>query len=175
MMKMNQNHKVAIYPGTFDPITLGHLDIIERSLKIVDSLIIGVAAATTKTVLLPLDQRVEMINLILQDYFPHRNVQAIGFNGLLIDFARHHQIKLLIRGLRAVSDFEYEFQLAWMNTKLAPEIETLFLPASERTHFVSSSIVKEVAKLGGDLREFVPHEIALQLKNYYGQVKKPLN
>jgi pantetheine-phosphate adenylyltransferase len=164
---MKNNTKAAIYPGTFDPITLGHMSIIERALKIIDQLVIGVAVETAKDVMFHVEHRVATINSILTKYFPNSNVKAIGFSGLLVDFARAQEINLLIRGLRAASDFEYEFQLAWMNTKLASEIETIFLPASDKTHFVSSSIVKQIAKLGGDLKEFVPDEVSQQLKKYY--------
>lgn len=169
---MSYSNKVAIYPGTFDPLTFGHLDIIERSLKIIDKLIIGVAAETPKQIQFSLKDRVDTINLVLEKYFPQENARAVGFEGLLVDFARNERVNLIIRGLRAASDFEYEFQLAWMNTKLASEIETLFLPASEKTHFVSSSIVKQIARLGGDLKEFVPKEVSQQLKDYYGQYPK---
>jgi pantetheine-phosphate adenylyltransferase len=144
--------KIAIYPGTFDPFTNGHAEIVEKSLTIVDHLIIAIAADNLKTPFFSLSQRQEMIAQEIKIY----NNQGRGlvsveiFSGLLVDFARKKNALLIVRGLRALSDFEYEFQLSCMNSKLAPEINTMFLPASERTHFISSNMAKEVTRLSGD-------------------------
>ncbi len=142
----------AIYPGTFDPVTNGHSDLIVRASKLFSEVIIGVAASPSKKPRFDLAQRVAMIEQVTQDL---TNVSVVGFSGLLVDFAKHHQAKVLIRGLRAVSDFEYEFQLANMNRRLSPELESVFLTPAEENSFISSTLVKEVALHQGDVSQFV--------------------
>ena len=142
----------AIYPGTFDPVTNGHTDLITRGGKLFDQVIVGVAASPSKKPLFSLEQRVEFIEQITQ-HLP--NVTVVGFSGLLVDFAKFHQATVLIRGLRAVSDFEYEFQLANMNRRLSPDLESVFLTPAEENSFISSSLVKEVALHNGDVSQFV--------------------
>jgi pantetheine-phosphate adenylyltransferase len=145
--------RLAIYAGTFDPVTLGHLDLIERGAEIFERLILAVAAQPPKSPLFSADERLAMMREVVQKL---RNVQVEVLDGLLIDFARRRRAKVLLRGLRAYSDFEYEFQMALTNRKMAPEIETLFMMPKEIHSYVSSSTVKEVARLGGDTSEFVP-------------------
>ena len=157
--------RVGIYPGTFDPITFGHMDIIRRGLWIVDRLVIGVAADSVKTPLFSLKERVDMVRDDVQPLIQSgANIHVEGFEGLLVNFAKEHQATLLIRGLRAVSDFEYEFQMAGMNTKLEPKVQTVFLPASESTHFIASRFVKEVARLGGNVAGLVSEGVSKKLQ-----------
>jgi pantetheine-phosphate adenylyltransferase len=154
--------KVAIYPGTFDPVTFGHLDIIKRASKLFDHLIIAAAKDNYKNPLFSLDERLELIkeetaNLGL------KNISVEKFEGLLVQYASKRNAQVIIRGLRAVSDFEYEFQMFGMNSKLNSEIQTIFLPASETNHFIASKLVKEVARLGGDISKFVSPNVASKL------------
>lgn len=142
----------AIYPGTFDPITNGHIEIANRAANMFERLIIAVADSRAKGPLFDIDYRVELAQQVLQK---KSNISVTGFDTLLIDCAKQHGAKVIVRGLRAVSDFEYEFQLASMNRRLAPELETMFLTPSENFTFVSASLVKEIAKLGGDVSQFV--------------------
>ncbi|WP_305371432.1 pantetheine-phosphate adenylyltransferase [Photobacterium leiognathi] len=142
----------VIYPGTFDPITNGHLDLIERAAAMFDHVIVGVAFNPSKKPLFDLNERVELAGKITQHL---NNVEIVGFSGLLVDFAKEHNANILVRGLRAVSDFEYEFQLANMNRRLMPELETVFLTPAEENSFISSTIVKEVALHKGDVSQFV--------------------
>ncbi|WP_305420674.1 pantetheine-phosphate adenylyltransferase [Photobacterium leiognathi] len=142
----------VIYPGTFDPITNGHLDLIERAAAMFDHVIVGVAFNPSKKPLFDLNERVELAGKITQHL---DNVDIVGFSGLLVDFAKEHNANILVRGLRAVSDFEYEFQLANMNRRLMPELETVFLTPAEENSFISSTIVKEVALHKGDVSQFV--------------------
>ncbi|WP_419237047.1 pantetheine-phosphate adenylyltransferase [Photobacterium leiognathi subsp. mandapamensis] len=142
----------VIYPGTFDPITNGHLDLIERAAAMFDHVIVGVAFNPSKKPLFDLNERVELAGKITQHL---DNVEIVGFSGLLVDFAKEHNANILVRGLRAVSDFEYEFQLANMNRRLMPELETVFLTPAEENSFISSTIVKEVALHKGDVSQFV--------------------
>lgn len=151
---------IAIYPGTFDPITRGHSDLVERSALLFDRVIVALAANPGKTPVFSLEERIHLAQTVLGHY---HNVEVCGFNGLLVDFAREKGANIIIRGLRAVSDFEYEFQLAGMNRKLAPDIETLFLTPAEQYTYISSSLVREVATLGGDISPFVPEEIVAEL------------
>lgn len=142
----------AVYPGTFDPITNGHFDLIERAARFYDCLVIAVADNQNKRSLFTLEQRVELAKEVTKDL---QNVKVVGFSGLLVDFVRKINGHVLLRGLRAVSDFEYEFQLASMNRKLAPEIETMFMTPAEQYAFISSSLVREISRLGGDVSDFV--------------------
>jgi pantetheine-phosphate adenylyltransferase len=153
----------AVYPGTFDPLTNGHMDIIERGLKLFDILIIAVADNKNKQPLFSLQERIELIQSSLINCKKLSNIRVTGFDNLLIEFCQQHQAKVILRGLRAVSDFEYEFQLAGMNKKLNPAIETLFLPTTEQNAYISSSLVKEVARLGGDVEKFIPAYVKAEL------------
>lgn len=153
--------KIALYPGSFDPITYGHLDIIQRALKVFDNLIIAVASNSKKTALFTPEERVELIRLALKD-FPEVTVD--WFEGLTVEYAEKMGVNAIIRGLRAVSDFEYEFQMAHMNKRLKPDIETFFLPTGESLFYLSSQIVKEVVLLGGDVSGMVPDVVAKWLK-----------
>ena len=148
--------KIGVYPGTFDPMTNGHLNIIKRSLKIVDSLIIGVADNLNKRPLLSIDQRKDIIlNDIKLIELENKKIDIYPVEGLLTEFAKNHNADCIIRGLRAVSDFEYEFQMTGMNYVLNPKIETVFLMSADNNSFISSNLVKEVHKLGGDVSKFV--------------------
>ena len=149
--------KIAIYPGTFDPLTRGHEDLIRRGSKIFDQLIVGVADSRNKKPFFTLEERIEMASEVLSHY---PNVKVLGFSGLLKDFVRENQGNVILRGLRAVSDFEYEFQLANMNRQLAPDVESLFLTPSEKYSFISSTLVREIAALGGDITKFVHPVVA---------------
>jgi pantetheine-phosphate adenylyltransferase len=143
----------AVYPGTFDPITYGHVDLVERAARIFDRIIVAVAANKNKTPFFSLEERVDLAKEALKK---SNNVEVIGFDILLIDFMRAHQASLILRGLRVVSDFDYEFQLAGMNRHLAADIESLFLMPAEHYTYISSSFVREIASLGGDIKPFVP-------------------
>jgi pantetheine-phosphate adenylyltransferase len=158
-----RNPKTAIYPGTFDPITCGHLDIIRRALKLVDHLVIAVAKDTSKNPLFSVAKRVELVKQEVAHLNVDNAIEVVGFEGLLIDFARQKNSDIIIRGLRAVSDFEYEFQMFGMNSRLDPTIQTIFLPASESAHFIASRLVKEVARLGGDVSSFVSKNVEQEL------------
>ena len=148
--------KIGIYPGTFDPLTFGHIDVIKRSLKIVDKLIIGIADNDNKTPLLSIEERKLIIDSDIKDYFNQNNKIIIkNIDGLLTDFAKINNVTCIIRGLRAVSDFDYEFQMTGMNYQLNPDLETIFLMSSDKNSFISSNFVKEVHKLGGDVSKFV--------------------
>lgn len=152
---------IAVYPGTFDPITNGHSDLVGRAAKLFDKVIVAVAEHTAKTTVCTIDQRVELARVALEGL---KNVEVVPFQGLLVDFCRKTGGNLVIRGLRAVSDFEYEFQLAGMNRRLAPDIETIFLTPAEQYAFISSTLVREIARLGGDVSEFVHPEVQLLLQ-----------
>ena len=154
----------AIYPGTFDPATLGHIDLISRAAKLFDEVIVAVAENQGKSPLFSLEERVSMLE---ESIVGLGNVRVIGFNNLLMDCAREQKANTILRGLRAVSDFEYEFQLASMNRHLDPSIETTFLTPSENYAFVSSTLIKEVASLGGDVSEFVSPQVMEALKIAY--------
>ncbi len=158
--------RTALYPGTFDPITLGHRDIIERATILCDRLIIAVAENAGKNPLFSLDDRVSLITKDLSRMaFRNKScqVEVIAFDTLLVDFARTHQTTLLIRGLRAVSDFEYEFQMAGINTALDPILETVFLPTTSHHQFIASSLIKEIARLKGNIHAFVSDAVAEKL------------
>lgn len=147
----------TIYPGTFDPITNGHIDVVRRASKLFERVIVGVAINPGKAPTFSLEQRVALAQESLQDI---KEVEVCGFKGLLVDFAKEKNAKVILRGLRAVSDFEHEFQLASMNRRMEPEVETLFLTPAEQYTFISSSLVREIAILGGDVSEFVPACVA---------------
>jgi len=151
----------AIYPGSFDPITNGHLDVLSRAARLFDEVIMAVAINQSKQVLFSVEERVELLKASCQ-HLP--NVRVASFNGLLVDFARQSEAKAVIRGLRAVSDFEFEFQMALMNRSLEPELEALFLMPSEEYSYISSRMVKEVARLGGEVSRFVPKCVERALK-----------
>ena len=148
------NESIAVYPGSFDPLTVGHDDLVQRSLRLVDHLIVAVAETATqgKAGLFSIEQRVDLIREVYAD---EPRVEATSFSGLLVDFAQARGARLIIRGLRAVSDFEYEFQMALMNRSLWPEVEVLFMAPDSRYTFLSSSLVREVGRLGGDVTKFV--------------------
>ena len=157
-------NKVIVYPGTFDPITCGHEDLVKRALALFDGVIVAVAENTPKTPCFPLEERVELARLALAGL---DNVRVEPFSGLLVDFVRSRGSCMVLRGLRAVSDFEYEFQLAGMNRRLAPEMETVFLTPAEQHMFVSASMVREIARLRGDVRPFVHPMVADRLVAKY--------
>ena len=153
--------RTAVYPGTFDPITNGHVDLVDRASPLFERLVVGVAESPGKGPALPLQLRVDLARTALARY---PNVEVRGFNGLLAHFVREIGGGVLLRGLRAVSDFEYEFQLASMNRHLIPEVETLFLTPAEQYGFISSSLVREISRLGGDVSGFVPPAVAAALQ-----------
>ncbi|MDD3241075.1 MAG: pantetheine-phosphate adenylyltransferase [Lachnospira sp.] len=155
----------AIYPGSFDPVTLGHLDIIRRSSKLVDHLIVGVLNNSGKSPLFSVDERVNMLKEVTSDL---ENVEIISFSGLLVDFARKQQVQTIIRGLRAVTDFEYELAMSQTNRVVAPEVDTIFLNTSLKYAYLSSSMVKEVAMYGGDISKFIPEQVINQVYEKYG-------
>ena len=148
--------KIAIYPGSFDPITNGHVDLIKRASKIFDEVIIAITQNANKSSFLSIDQRVGAVESSIKSL---SNTRVLSFNSLLVDFARDHNAQIIIRGLRAVSDFEYEFQLSGMNKRLNSEIETLFMTPSEEFANISSSLVREILSLGGDISPFVPSQV----------------
>ena len=156
--------RTIIYPGTFDPITLGHMDLVKRATRLFDTVILAVAADSSKKSLFSFQERIDLCSEVLADI---DGLQVTGFHGLLANFAKEQNACALLRGLRAVSDFEFEFQLANMNRRLAPEIESLFLTPSEQYSFISSSLVKEVASLGGEICEFVHPSVAKALNEKY--------
>lgn len=149
---MKLDHRVAIYPGTFDPMTRGHEDLVRRASNLFDRLILAIAESPSKRPQFPLVDRVDMAREILADL---DNVEIVGFNSLLMTFVHERGAKVIVRGLRAVSDFEYEFQMAGMNRSLYPEVETVFLTPGEQHMFISATMVREIARLGGDVSKFV--------------------
>lgn len=156
--------RVAVYPGSFDPITRGHEDIVRRALGFVDRVIVAVAHRRTqpKSGLFDIAERVDLIRSVFPD---EPRVTATDFNGLLVDFARDQNVQIIVRGLRAVSDFEYEFQMALMNRQLYPEVETIFLAPDEHYSYLSASLVREIASLGGDIAQFVAPSVLAALEN----------
>ncbi len=157
--------KKAVYAGTFDPITYGHIDVVVRALKIFDKIIIGVSASPKNT-LFTQKQRIQLINAV---FYKNKKIDVMGFSSLLVDFAKTLGANTIIRGIRAVSDFDYELQLTLMNRKLAPKIETIFLMPSEKYIFISSSLVKEIAALNGDISHLVPAIVGEELRKKLGK------
>lgn len=150
----------AMYPGTFDPITLGHEDLVRRARRLFDRVVVAIAANPGKEPMFSLDERVGLARTALADM---KNVEVTGYSGLTVDFARENNLQVIVRGLRAVSDFEYEFQLASMNRHLTDEVETLFLTPTEQFTFISSGLVREIASMGGDVTDFVSPQVRLAL------------
>ena len=155
---------VAVYPGTFDPITHGHTDLVTRAARVFDHVIVAIAESPHKTPFFTLQKRIELAHTQLGDL---DNISIVGFSNLLVDFVLQNNASVIVRGLRAVSDFEYEFQLASMNRNLCDDVETMFLTPDEQYGFISSTLVREVARLGGDVSQFVGPEIELALKQQF--------
>lgn len=160
--------RLAIYPGSFDPLTNGHLDIVERGLSLFDEVIVAILINPKKQSLFSIEERIDLLNEI---FINHPNVHADSFNGLLVDYARQKQATVILRGMRAVSDFEHEFQMAIMNRRMDRKIQTIFLMTGFRWIFTSSSIIKEVAQFGGDVSDLVPDPVNKRLREKYGPVK----
>lgn len=165
---LTMSERIAVYPGTFDPITNGHMDMIRRSSAMFDRLIVGVAENIDKDPLFTLEERLEMVRNETKDM---PTVEVVPFKSLLIHFAREENAYFIVRGLRAVSDFEYEFKMCVMNSRLDPEIETVFLMASEQSQFISSLFVKEVSRMGGDISSFVSKAVHDRLKKQYKEMQ----
>ena len=161
--------RAAIYPGSFDPVTFGHIDVIERSSKLVDQLIVGVLNNNTKSPLFSADERVNMLKEATKGL---KNVQIISFSGLLVDFAQSHNIHIIVRGLRAITDFEFELQMAQTNRIINPEIDTIFLTTNLKYAYLSSSNVKEVAMYNGDISKFVPEFVINKVYEKFGIAKR---
>jgi pantetheine-phosphate adenylyltransferase len=162
-----KSHRKALYPGTFDPITHGHVDLVTRAARVFDKVYIAIAESAHKTPLFPLDERIELARKAVSGV---GNVEVIGFGNLLVEFVQQMGAGVIVRGLRAVSDFEYEFQLASMNRHLAQEVETLFMTPDERYSFISSSLVKEIARLNGTVAEFVCPEVQQALRRRFQEL-----
>src|SRR6185295_1488140 len=162
---MTQSSSIAVYPGTFDPITNGHLDILERALAVFETVVVTIAPNIRKNPLFTTEERIGFIRDALPQYGPRLEFQV--FEGLLVDFCKSRGASVIVRGLRALADFEYEFQFAHMNRRLAPKIDTIFFMTDERNHYVSSSLVKEVASLGGDVNGLVPPSVEHALAAKY--------
>jgi len=163
--------RIGVYPGTFDPVTSGHMEVVRRSLRLVDRLVIGPAINIGKGPLFSLDERIDIIKEDIEE-FPQADrdrISVVPFEGLLIHFARQMGVSVIIRGLRAVSDFEYEIQMANMNARMEPNVETIFLMASDRHQFIASSLVKDIARLGGDTSQFVSQKVFERLKRKFGK------
>lgn len=161
----------AIYPGSFDPVTLGHIDVIERALRLFDEVIVAAAPSEGKSPLFPIEERLELIRASLPG---ESRLKVKQLDGLLVDFVRAEQAEVIVRGLRAVSDFEFEFQMALMNRRLAANVETIFLMPKEDYSYISSRIVKEVARLGGDVSGVVPPPVAAALRKQFAGGKSPV-
>ncbi|MBB4265811.1 pantetheine-phosphate adenylyltransferase [Roseospira visakhapatnamensis] len=168
---MTVSNHVGVYPGTFDPVTTGHLDIIRRATRVVDHLIVAVAVNAGKGPMFSLEERVEMLRESLDEsgIGARNSVEVMPFGSLLVHYAKEVGASVIVRGLRAVSDFEYEFQMAGMNARLDNSIETVFLMASERSHFISSRFVKEIGRLDGDISPFVTPSVHQRLLNRFGE------
>lgn len=157
----------AIYPGSFDPVTLGHLDIIQRSAQLTDRLIVGVLNNNSKTPLFTVEERVELLKEVTKDI---PNVEVLSFSGLLVDFAKEQKVQCIVRGLRAVTDFEYELAMSQTNRVVNSDVDTIFLNTSLKYAYLSSSIVKEVAMFGGDISKFVPEQVIGPIYKKYGVI-----
>ena len=157
------NKRTAIYPGTFDPITNGHHDLVRRAASIFERVVVAIAANPNKAPMFSLDQRVDMARRVLAD-LPH--VEVMGYNGLTVEFARQNGLSVIVRGLRAISDFEFEFQLANMSRHLSPDIESVFMTPQEQYTFISSTLVREIAVMGGNVSEFVDPLVEAELKKH---------
>ena len=166
------SERVGVYPGTFDPVTSGHMEVVRRSMRLVDKLVIGPATNIGKGPLFSLQERIDIIKDDIADFSEtdKARIQIAPFDGLLIHFAREVGASVIIRGLRAVSDFEYEIQMANMNARMEPNIETIFLMASDRHQFIASSLVKDIARLGGDTSQFVSKKVFQRLKDKFKKV-----
>ncbi len=160
--------RIFVYPGSFDPVTNGHLDIIDRASKICDALVVAVLVNRTKTPVFSMEERISFLNEVLGD---RSNIRVLPFSGLLVDFVKEQKATTVIKGLRAVSDFEYEFQMALLNKNLNPEIETLFMMTNIRYSYLSSSAVRELASYGGNIRDLVPEAIVDKIYKKYNQNK----
>jgi pantetheine-phosphate adenylyltransferase len=154
----------AMYPGTFDPFTNGHADLVRRASGIFDRVVVAIAANPGKAPLFPLEKRIELVSTVVSGL---PNVEVMGYTGLTVDFARTHDLNVMMRGLRAVSDFEFEFQLATMSRHLNNQVETVFLTPTEQFNFISSTLIREIASLGGDVREFVHPAVAAALRERF--------
>ena len=163
-MEKPVSESTAVYPGTFDPITLGHVDLVARVRRLFPRVIVAVAVAYHKKTLFSLEERIAMARESLKHL---EGVEVHPLTGLLVDFLRAQQARVIVRGLRAVSDFDFEFQLAWMNRKLAPEVETVFMIPAEEHAYVSSTLIREIAMLGGDVSPFVPEPVARRLRERF--------
>jgi pantetheine-phosphate adenylyltransferase len=161
MTKSNTSSKVAIYPGTFDPLTLGHEDIIRRAAQLFDYVVLGVAESLGKKPIFARDERMEVAREALADL---GNVSVVGFSGLLVEFAKFHHAKVVVRGVRSVTDFDYEFQMAGMNRQMMPELETIFMTPSEKHQYVSGTLVREIARMNGDIENFVAASVAKRMR-----------
>ena len=159
---------VAVYPGSFDPITYGHTDLVIRASRLFDKVIVAITENTRKRSVFSVDCRLNLARNILGS---NKNIEVLSFSGLLVDFCQEIQANVVLRGLRAVSDFEYEFQLAGMNRRLAPNVETIFLTPAQDYTFISSTLVREVAELGGDISTLVHPEVQIALQNHFKQIK----
>jgi pantetheine-phosphate adenylyltransferase len=164
LQEINRLTRRAIYPGTFDPVTMGHLDIIERSSKLFDEIVVAVLLNIDKQPMFPTEERVEMI----RDVIPWANVRVGTFEGLLVDYAKQQDAQVIVRGIRAISDYEYELQMALMNRRLEPGIETVFLMAAEAYSYLSSRLIKEVFKLGGSINGLVPESVERRMQKKPG-------
>src|ERR1700759_5599358 len=173
MAELLKKLRVGLYPGTFDPVTNGHLDVIARAARLLDKLVVGVAIGTGKGPLFTLDERVEMVQAEIASIATQNGmvIEVLPYDTLLIDFARKVGASMIVRGLRAVSDYDYEVQMAGMNYRMAPDVETIFLMASERHQFIASRLVKEVAMLGGDITSFVPSLTLERVMKRIGELK----
>ena len=166
-MTNSSEFRTALYPGTFDPMTLGHLDIMKRASRLCDKLVIAVAINRSKGPLFELEDRVAMVETVVEPFRERIQVEVLPFEGLLIHFVEQVGASMIVRGLRAVSDFEYEFQMAGMNDRLNPDIETVFLMADPQFQTIASRLVKEIARLGGDISQFVTPDVEQKLKDKF--------
>ncbi len=165
MVKQRSHISPVVYPGSFDPLTFGHIDIIKRAKKLFGNVIVAVGSPSSKNFLFEVEERIKIIKDFFKD---EKGIEVEKIDGLLVDFVKRKNAKAIIRGIRAVSDFEYEFQMAWINRKLYPEIEVVFLLPSEKYAYLSSTLVKEIAILKGDLKDFVPESVIEKIKEKIG-------